>query len=67
MQGESVHLGTDNESSNEAREDDDRLEDIQAVEGGHELVLHVLVIDDGLLQPLPLQLLVVEALDRLVV
>lgn len=60
-----AYLCADYKASNKAREDDDGLEHVEAIQRCHELVLHVLVVDDGFLQLLPLQLLIVEALDCL--
>lgn len=60
-------LSADNEAANHAAPDDDRLQHVEAIEGGNEGVLHFLVVPDGLLKVAPLQLLIAEILDSLVV
>ena len=66
-EGRTQHLCTDNEAPNHAAPDDHRLQDIEAVEGGDEGVLHFLVVPDGLLKVAPLQVLVAEVLDGFIV
>ena len=61
------HLCAHNQSPNHTAPDDDRLQHVEAVEGGNEGVLHFLVVPDGLLKVAPLQLLIAEVLHSLVV
>jgi len=63
----SDHLCAYNQSADHTAPDDDRLQHVEAVEGGNEGVLHFLVVPDGLLKVAPLQLLIAEVLHSFVV
>ena len=63
----SDHLCAYNQSADHTTPDDDRLQHIEAIEGGNEGVLHFLVVPDGLLKVAPLQLLIAEVLHGFVV
>lgn len=63
----SSHLCAHNQSADHTAPDDDRLQHVEAVEGGNEGVLHFLVVPDGLLEVAPLQLLIAEVLHGFVV
>ena len=56
-----------NEPAYHPAPDDDRLQHVEAVEGGNQGVLHFLVLPDSLLKVAPLQLLIAEVLHCLVV
>ena len=62
-----THLGTDDEAAKHATPDDEGLQHIEAVERGYEGVLHFLVVLNGLVKVAPLQILIAEVLDSLIV
>ena len=62
-----THLGTDDETADHAAPDDEGLQHVEAVEGGYEGILHFLIVLNGLVKVTPLQLLIAEVLDCLIV
>ena len=61
------HLCAHNQSAYHATPNDDRLQHVEAVEGGNQGVLHFLVLPDCLLKIAPLKVLIAEVLHSLIV